>query len=302
MRNICLVGGDRRNLELAKLLLDDKDNYIKMYANEKIYYEIIESKRIRNEDRYSNLEECTNLEKAIANSNIVVTGIPISKDKEYLIGEYTNLKISLEEFFLNLKNNFLISGMVPEKFNEVLKKNNNELLDILKDERYIITNAKITVEGIIKYLIENTKKTIFNSKILVLGYGRIGKILCNVLKNFTENIYCMPNCKEEQELLKANAINTILKENLNNNLTKFEIIVNTIPKLILNRKEIELLNKEVFVLDIASKPGGINRKIALENNIKFLWKLGIPAEISPITCAEKIKNIIYENNVTYILQ
>lgn len=302
MKNICLIGGDRRNLELAKLLLKDNDNYVRLYANEKMYYEIIESKKLENEEKYTNLEECTNLEKAIANSNIVVTGIPISKDKEYLTGEYTNLKISLEEFFLNLKNNFLISGMVPEKFNEMLKKNNNKFLDILKDERYVITNAKITVEGIIKYLIENTENTIFNSKILVLGYGRIGKILCNVLKNFTENIYCMPNSKEEEELLNANAINTISKENLNNNLTKFEIIVNTIPKLVLDKKEIELLNKEVFVLDIASKPGGINREIAQKNNIKFSWKLGIPAEISPIACAEKIKNIIYENNVTRILQ
>ena len=56
---------------------------------------------------------------------------------------------------MKLKNVFLVSGMVPDKFSKVLTENNVKVLDLLKDESYIIFNAKITVEGIIKYLIEN---------------------------------------------------------------------------------------------------------------------------------------------------
>ena len=248
------------------------------------------------------IKEYYNLQEAISKSYIIVTGIPVSKDKEFLTGEYTNLKLKLNEFFLKLKNNFLISGMIPEKNKKIIIENKNCMLDLLKDESYTIANAKITVEGIIKYLIENTKISIFNSKILVLGYGRIGKILCNVLKNFSENIYCMPNDVIEMELLKANAINVILNDNLEKFLEKFEIIINTVPKLILTEKKLNLTNKEVFILDVASKPGGIDRDFAEKNNINYLWKLGIPAEISPVACAQKIKEMIYKNNITYILQ
>lgn len=248
------------------------------------------------------IKEYYNLQEAISKSYIIVTGIPVSKDKEFLTGEYTNLKLKLNEFFLKLKNNFLISGMIPEKYEKIIIENKNCMLDLLKDESYTIANAKITVEGIIKYLIENTKISIFNSKILVLGYGRIGKILCNVLKNFSENIYCMPNDVIEMELLKANAINVILNDNLEKFLEKFEIIINTVPKLILTEKKLNLTNKEVFILDVASKPGGIDRDFAEKNNINYLWKLGIPAEISPVACAQKIKEMIYKNNITYILQ
>lgn len=244
----------------------------------------------------------TTLKEAVSKSNIIVTGIPISKDKEYFIGEYTDLKIKLDNLFPKLKNNILITGMIPNKFEKNLTENKNHVLDLLQDESYVISNAKITVEGIIKYLIENTKTSIFNSKILVIGYGRIGKILCNVLKNFTENIYCVSNFEEEIELIKANAINAILYKNLNNYLEKFEIIVNTVPKLILDNKRLKLINKEVFILDIASKPGGIDREFATKNNINYIWKLGIPAEISPIACAKKIRDMIYKINVTYILQ
>ena len=126
--------------------------------------------------------------------------------------------------------------------------------------------------------------------------------MCNVLKNFSENIYCMPNDVIEMELLKANAINVILNDNLEKFLEKFEIIINTVPKLILTEKKLNLTNKEVFILDVASKPGGIDRDFAEKNNINYLWKLGIPAEISPVACAQKIKEMIYKNNITYILQ
>lgn len=288
MSKICLIGGDRRNLELAKLLMEDNKNIVKTFANENMKLE--------------GLEEYSSLEEAVSESNIIVTGIPISKDKEYLTGEYTNLKINLKDFISKLKNIFLVSGMISNEFGDNLIKNNNYILDLLKDEGYALVNAKITVEGIIKYLIENTDISIFNSKILVIGYGRIGKILCNVLKNFTENIYCISNKDEEIELIKANAINSITYDDLDKKLEEFEIIVNTVPKLILDNKRLEMVNKKVFILDIASKPGGIDFDFAEKNNIKFLWKLGIPAEISPITCAQKIKNMMYENNITYLLQ
>ena len=63
-----------------------------------------------------------------------------------------------------------------------------------------------------------------------------------------------------------------------------------------------MLYKEAFVLDVASKPGGIDQDFAQKNKINYMWKLGIPSEISPIECAKKIQNEIYKTNITYILQ
>ncbi len=280
MRNICLIGGDKRNLELAKLLIKDNENCIKTFANEKM--------------QIDNIEKYSSLENAIKESEIIITGVPVSKDGKYLVGKYTNLEIELKKFLPKLKNVLLVTGNVPEEFEKNLQKNNNDILDLLKDESYTMANAKFTVEGIIKYLIENTEDTIFNNNILVIGYGRIGKILCNVLKNFTENIFCITNKDEEIEVIKANAINTITYENFEKNLSKFKIIVNTVPHLVLDDKKLAMLNKEVFILDVASKPGGIDCKFAQKNNINYLWKLGIPGEISPLACAKNIEKIIYK--------
>lgn len=265
----------------------DKENFVSSFANENMKLE--------------NIEKYNTLEEALNKNDMIVTGVPISKDKKYIVANYTNLKIKLD-FLQNLKNKILISGMIPDKYEKILKENKNYVVDLLKNEDYIIFNAKITVEGIIKYLIENTKTSLFNSKILVLGYGRIGKILCNVLKSFTENIYCVTYSKEETEIARANTINVILEEDLEKFLKNFEIIINTVPKIILDSKKLNMLYKEAFVLDVASKPGGIDQDFAQKNKINYMWKLGIPSEISPIECAKKIQNEIYKNNITYILQ
>lgn len=265
----------------------DKENFVSSFANENMKLE--------------NIEKYNTLEEALNKNDMIVTGVPISKDKKYIVANYTNLKIKLD-FLQNLKNKILISGMIPDKYEKILKENKNYVIDLLKNEDYIIFNAKITVEGIIKYLIENTKTSLFNSKILVLGYGRIGKILCNVLKSFTENIYCVTYSKEETEIARANTINVILEEDLEKFLKNFEIIINTVPKIILDSKKLNMLYKEAFVLDVASKPGGIDQDFAQKNKINYMWKLGIPSEISPIECAQKIQNEIYKNNITYILQ
>ncbi len=46
----------------------------------------------------SKIIEYKSLEEGIIKSDIVVTAVPISKDKLTLTGEYTDLKISLEDF------------------------------------------------------------------------------------------------------------------------------------------------------------------------------------------------------------
>ena len=122
-----------------------------------------------------------------------------------------------------------------------------------------------------------------------------------IVQNLLQNVYYV---RQNKYLLCIIAIPLILilNDNLEKFLEKFEIIINTVPKLILTEKKLNLTNKEVFILDVASKPGGIDRDFAEKNNINYLWKLGIPAEISPVACAQKIKEMIYKNNITYILQ
>lgn len=74
---------------------------------------------------------------------------------------------------------------------------------------------------------------------------------------------------------------------------KFDIIINNIPTLILDKSRLNLLKKDVLILDLASKPGGVDFEYAKKQNIKTIWALGLPGKVAPVSAAEYIKNVLY---------
>ena len=109
---------------------------------------------------------------------------------------------------------------------------------------------------------------------------------------FKANVYCSARGKDIT-WIEAYGSKSIKYEELNKKIDIFDIIINTVPVLILNKKRLELLNKNTLLIDVASAPGGIDFEVARQLNIKTIWALGIPGKIAPISSAEYIKETIY---------
>ena len=155
-------------------------------------------------------------------------------------------------------------------------------------------NAIATSEGAIKKAIEMTDFTLNNSNILILGYGRIGKILANNLSGFGAKIYCEARKKKDIALIKSMGYNDIDLSNLDTFLPDMDIIFNTIPHMILDKRRLELLKSNVCVIDLASKPGGVDFEYASQRKVNLCWYLTIPSKDSPYSAAMYIKDIIYD--------
>ena len=68
-----------------------------------------------------------------------------------------------------------------EKICALAKKYNVKVIDLLKREELAVLNTISTAEGTIQIAMEETMRTIHGSSVLVMGFGRIGKILCKML-------------------------------------------------------------------------------------------------------------------------
>ena len=53
------------------------------------------------------------------------------------------------------------------------------------------------------------------------------------------------------------------------------------------------VKKEAIIIDLASNPGGVDRRAAREKGIKVIWALSLPAKVAPLTSAEFIKETLY---------
>ena len=63
--------------------------------------------------------------------------------------------------------------------------------------------------------------------------------------------------------------------------------------MILNEDRLKKLNKNCLIIDLASRPGGIDRKAAKANEIKYIWALALPGKVAPVSTAKFNKETVY---------
>ena len=280
-KSIAVVGGDLRIVKLIEML--NADGYT-VYT-----YGLENSEDVLNME---SVEMCPTIKEAVASSKVVVGPIPLSSDRKNLSAPFSRNNIDLDEFIAEIKGKHLIAGNISTNIKEKLDENNIQVTDILKREEFIVLNAIATAEGTIQIAMEETQRTIHGTKILVMGFGRVGKVLSNMLKGIGAEVYCEARKNEDISWIKAYGYEPIHLNDLNENLGDFDIIVNTIPFQILDSKRLDLVKKDVVLIDVASNPGGIDRKAAKEKDLKVIWALSLPAKVAPLTSAIYIKETI----------
>ena len=65
------------------------------------------------------------------------------------------------------------------------------------------------------------------------------------------------------------------------------------PHIILNEERLKYVKNDCLLIDLASNPGGIDKKAVKDNQLKFVWALSLPGKVAPTTSAEFIKDTIY---------
>lgn len=276
---ISIIGGDLRIVNLAKMLAQDG---FKVYS-----YALEKAEELCN---FENIKICKNLQEATQNINFVISAIPLSQDGITVTSPFSAIKVTLEDLSKSVKGKKLIAG----RLNEVLKKEPSiQSYDLLEIEEYAILNAIATAEGAIQIAMEEFPKTLLGSNILVMGFGRIGKIVAKMLQGIGANVFCEARKSEDLAYIKAYGYTPIKLEELDKSLPQFDIIINNIPVQILNKTKLDLLKKDVLIIDLASKPGGIDFEYAKTKQIKTIWALGLPGKVAPISAAEYIKDVLY---------
>jgi len=281
-KSIAVVGGDLRIIKVVEMLL--RDGY-KVYT-----YGLELSEELMD---IQELEQCPTLNDAVKNATIVLGPIPLTSDRKNLSMPFSNNKLSVEEFIKNISNKTLIAGHLPEALKKDMKENDINFIDIAKREEFVVLNAIATAEGTIQIAMEETQRTLHGSKILIMGFGRVGKVLAKMLSGLGAEVYCEARRDDDLAWIQVYGYKPIHLVDLNKHLNKFDIIINTIPFQVLNEDKLSLVRNDVVIIDLASNPGGVDVKAAKEKGIKLVWALSISGRVAPLTSAEYIIETLY---------
>lgn len=279
-KKFTIVGGDLRSIKLANQILQD-GNEVNIYGFRNAGFEL-------------GIRESEDLALAIDESDVVIGPIPCSNDNENLNAPFHPENISMNEIFKIMnKNQLFIAGRISEKISHLSEIYNVYSIDILEREEMAVLNVIPTAEGAIQIAMEETPVTLHGSNVLILGYGRIGKILAKMLQGIGANVYVEARKHSDIAWIKAYGYKPVYITELASYLPNMTVIFNTVPHLMLDSNLLEKVNIDVLIIDLASKPGGVDFEKAKLMGLKIIWALSLPGKVAPVTAAGYIKETVY---------
>ncbi len=283
-----IIGGDLRNVILANLLSEEGAD-VKTYA-------------LENTDMEKKAFECKNLNDAVSDADIIIGPLPCSCDDESLNTPFHHNKIYINDLYgIMDKKQIFIAGHISERVRQKSEFYNITLIDYLEREEMSVLNALPTAEGAIQIAMEEMPITLHDSKALVLGFGRIGKVLSKMLSGIGARVYVEARKYHDLAWISGYGYTPVHLNSLSNVVGDMDIIFNTIPHLILDDKKLSRIGTNTLIIDLASKPGGIDLEAAKMYSLKTIWALSLPGKVAPLTAAryirKTIKNTLYELGV-----
>lgn len=270
-KTIGIIGGDLRQRYLAEVI----EKPVVFFANESI------------NEREMVIKGC-NLSDIFLESDIIIAPIPFSRDKKHVYSKYFVEVVSIESFMAKVtKDNIIFGGPFSEEVLANIKKIGAKVIDVTDIETFKMKNAIPTSEGVIAEIIHKLDCTIHGSKGLILGYGYCGKCLVKNLKDLGASVDIYTLNSIEERAVTNNTLNLVSDFHSSK---KYDYIINTIPKIIMEVEEI-LTCTELFI--------DITEAYEMDNDC-FVKMRGIPGRFSPRTAGTIIGEIINEliKNVT----
>ena len=152
-------------------------------------------------------------------------------------------------------------------------------LDLLQDEEYVCQNAHITAHCAMALAAERLDTTFRDCRCLIIGWGRIGKCLADVMKGLDAAVTVAARNIRDRAILEALGYQTVAVSQIDP--TAYDLIFNTAPELLLPNCKGAALK-----IDLASKPG-----ITAED---VIWARGLPGKMAPAAAGKQMaRRILY---------
>lgn len=271
--NILIAGGDMRQIYCAKKL-----------AN------IYNVKVIGIDSDFSGTDFSDN------KCDCIVLPVPPLDEKSNINTPCSDDIISPDMLKKSMKKDCIIfTGRYDKRLNELFPY--NRIIDYMSREDLSLKNAVPTAEGAIQIALDELPVTLSGLSVLIVGMGRIGTALAEILKGFGADITVAVRNAKGTGKARVIGIKSVCTKDID---TDYGLVFNTAPELIFDRELLQKFDDETLFIDLASRPGGFDFNSAAELNKKVIWALGIPGKTAPITAgeivAETIINILSEGD------
>ncbi len=267
IKRILIIGGDSRTEYLGKALSDDG-------------FEV------------ENYSEAEPLKNAIDRCDAVVLGLPASKDDKTVDAPKLSEQIFLKDLFkLTGHGKLLLAGKMSDAMKAVADVFGVKWVDYFMRDELEILNAIPTCEGAVQIAMEELPTTLFGANVLVTGFGKVGEPLCVMLKHLGANVTVCARRASQRAKARISGIRAVDFTYMGELMADSDVVFNTVPDKIIGGDQL-ITAKNTLIIDLASKPGGVDMEKAKDLGVKVIWALGLPGKVAPVTSGNIIKETI----------
>ena len=266
-----VIGGDQRQAELVPLLRND--GYETMASGLGFW-----------------LEEEMPLEETVK-ADVVLLPLPLCREVGYLNCRGERLPIR-EVFALLRPEQLILAGQVKPEEQAAAEAAGLRLVDYFRREELTVANAAATAEASIQVAMEQMDRTLWGASCLVLGFGRIGKILACRLQALGADVTVAARSPEAKAWIRAYGYKERDIGSMEESLERCHVLFNTVPAEVMGMPEICHLRQDCLCIDLASVPG-FDQSALEQTKRPYIWARFLPGRMVPKTAAEIIRDTTY---------
>lgn len=228
----------------------------------------------------------SDVSNALKNTSVVIFPFPYCKGKN-LNALFSERDIPFDEISSLINDNvLLLGGNLPEI--------SETRIDYAKDEKFLTQNAKITAEGAISIAMNISKTTLCGTSAVVLGYGRIGVYLTELLRSLGVKVFVVARKNTSRLQAELSGAKAVGFEDIDVLFREANFVFNTIPFPIVNQTAVCSLKQNTPFIDLASLPGGLTEDAEKVLGERYIHALGLPGKYAPETAGRVIFETVFE--------
>ena len=273
-KSVAVLGGDERQICLAQLMHEDGVNVV-TWGLEK-----------------GDAPFGVPLDRALE-TDIIVLPLPVCRGARLNL-PLTDTELTPDELWGRLRKNQTILGGMTRELNDRLRDVFSiSISDYYSREEVQIANAVPTAEGAIMRAMEETRHTLQGSRCLVVGYGRIGKVLAHRLHGMGARVTVAARKQSDLAWIEAFDYRAVFLGNISDVLEEFDLIFNTVPMCVLDANCLNCARSDCILIELASLPGGFDTNAVKQYNLRVIEERGLPGKVAPKSAARAIWKGIY---------
>ena len=238
------------------------------------------------------------LSRALKGADHVVLPLPVTRDGKTLMTPLSDEVIVLGDLPGKLSQAGVKSvsgGLIPNGFRSDCERMGLTLFDYGKSDAFAIANALPTAEGAVGIALRELPITLSGAKALVIGRGRIGRVLSRMLDRLHADVSVSARKESDLAAIRADSLHAMKSGELGKVFAagyQPDVIFNTVPALLLDRQTLGELKKHTLVIDLASDPGGVDKTAAAELGHRVITALSLPGRTAPVTAGRILGELL----------